>query len=421
MAPFGNLSFGRHLLIAVGLLLGICVFLVVQNWDTFTLMYANVAAMNEGKEVAETMRRPEDLLSYLSSHPEKASLVAYDVGAKEEGIFYRSAVQRPLVNTSHLLLLAEYARRVETGQLDPSRRVPLDSVAIYALPGAGLSNHEEAVAHWRTTNEGRQDSTVALRQVVEAIAQFRDEAAADWFLTALGRSQVQSLPSRWGLERSEQPLPSSGIYLSWTTSAQGVSVGAAVDFDSWSREAYADRVYRLVRRLRRDSSFRERERRQLRQRGSGLSIREQRALAQATYANGTAADYATLLARSVEGDLGSTSVANFVQRQIESPIERDSLDAPIEALGTHVGAMPGIISFVGYIRYSTDRPPRVVSLFLEGLPIGLFYHVVQTSLDKGFQLRLLTDPDFFRRVQERLSQSPETPTNREEDLPEDRS
>lgn len=421
MAVFGNFSFGRHLLIAAGLLLGVFVFLVVQNWGTFTIMYANVAAMNEGKEVAEEMRRPEDLLSYLSSHPEKASLVAYDVGAREEGIFYRSGVQRPVVNTTHLLLLAEYARQVEAGELDPNRRVPLDSVATYALPGAGLNNHEEAVAHWRTTNDIRPDSTVALRQVAEAIAQFGDEAAADWFMTALGRSQVKSLPDRWGLKQSEQPLPSSGIYLSWTPSSQGDSGGAAEKYNSMSREAYADRVYRLVRKLRRDSSFRERERRQLEQRGSGLSIREQRALAQATYAKGTAADYATLLARSVEGDLGSTSVANFVQRQIESPIEHDSLQAPIEALGTQVGAMPGIISFVGYIRYRTDRPPRVVSLFLEDLPIGLFYHVVQTSLDKGFQLRLLTEPDFFRRVQKHLSQSPEMSTNQEGNLPEDMS
>jgi hypothetical protein len=90
---------------------------------------------------------------------------------------------------------------------------------------------------------------------------------------------------------------------------------------------------------------------------------------------------------------------------MESPIETDSLDAPVEALGTHVGATPGMISFVGYVRYSTDRPPRLAVLFLEGLPIGLFYHLLQTSLDKGFQLRLLSDPEFFEKVEKTLSQN----------------
>jgi len=366
-------------------------------------MYANVTAMNEGRQVAEEMRRPDDLLGYLSNHPEQASLVAYEVGARGNGLFYQSDVRRPVVNTSHLLLLAEYARRVEAGQLDPDRRVSLDSLGVYALPGAGLGNHEEALAHWQAEDQLSPDSTVALRHAIGALPQFGDPAVADWFMATLGRPEVQSLPERWGLGSSDPPLPGSGVYLSWTEPSPSAAADPTRRYRSMSRAAYTEHAYRRARRLRRDSAFRARTRHRLRRRGSGLSVPDQRRLVRMTYPKGTAADYADLLARGLSGRLGSDSVSSFVRRHLESSVETDSLDAPIAALGTDVGAMPGVISFVGYVRYADDRPPRVAALFLEDLPIGLFYHVLQTSLDKGFQLRLLTDPTFFRNVRTRLS------------------
>jgi hypothetical protein len=403
MALFGRRRLGRHLLVAAGLLLAVCVFVVARNWETFATMYANVTAMNEGSRVAESIRRPDDLLGYLADHPERTSLVAYEVGARGNGLFYQSDERRPVVNTSHLLLLAEYARRVETGQMAPDRPVPLDSLDVYALPGAGLSNHREVLAHWRDKGRLRPDSTVALRHVVEAIPRFGDPTAADWLLTALGRVEGQSLPERWGLDRSDPPLPGSGVYLSWIPSLSDGPSDATRRFRSTTRAAYTEHAYRLARRLRRDSAFRARTRQRLRRRGSGLSLPDQRRLAQSTSPKGTAADYADLLARSLHGRLGSDTVSTFVRRQLESPVESDSLDAPIAAIGTDVGALPGVISFVGYVRYADDRPPRVAALFLEDLPMGLFYHVLQTSLDKGLLLRLLTDPDFFRRAKTQLS------------------
>jgi len=404
MDLFRRYSLARHLLIAAGLLLGVIAFVVVRNWNTFALMYDNAAAMNEGRAVAEKLRHPEDLLGYIAAHPEHASLVAYDVGGREKGIFFRPAVQRPVVKTTNLLLLAEYARRVEAGDLAPGRRISLDSLATYALPGTGGGTHERALAHWREEEALRPDSTVALRHVVEALTRVGDPAAADWLMTALGRARVESLPERWGLGGSEPPLPNSGIHLSWSNHqlADTTSTSPARRYRSMSQEAYADRVYRLVRTLRRDSSFRHRERNRLRRRGTGLSVRDQRALAQVTYPEGTAADYADFLARSLDGTLGASPVPQFVRRRLETSVESDSMDVPVRALGTQVGALPGLISFVGYVRYENDRPPRVVSLLLEGLPIGVFYHLVQTSLDKGFLLRLLTDADFFQRARARL-------------------
>jgi hypothetical protein len=35
--------------------------------------------------------------------------------------------------------------------------------------------------------------------------------------------------------------------------------------------------------------------------------------------------------------------------------------------------------------------------------MGVFYHLLQTGLDKGFQLRLFSDDDFLRQVRQRLA------------------
>lgn len=404
-------SFGTHLLIATGLLLGVAVVIVASNWSTFALMYDNVAAMNEGKQVAEQMRHPEDLLTYIAEHPDRASLVAYDVGARDEGIFYRANERRPVAHLPQLLLLAESARQVEANRLDPTRRVSLDSMAPYALPGAGQSNHEQARSHWRTNDRLRADSTVALRDLLAAISQFGDEAAADWLITTLGPEQVQALPERWGLSSSDPPLPSSGLYLSWSDDSDEPSAPRGRS----PRDDATEQAYQHAEKLRRDTPFRRRNHEQLRQRGIGLSVRDQRALIQDTYPRGTAADYADLFAHVAQGTLGSPLVAQTLQDRLEVPIEGDSIEAPITALATTVGATPGVISFVGYARSKQGRPPRVTALLLEDLPIAVFYHLVQTSLDKGFQLRLLSDPEFFGRVRETLSEK--DPTDTEEMLP----
>lgn len=397
-------NFATHLIVAAGLLLAVLGYAVGSNWGTFVLMYDNMTAMNEGGQMAQEMKHPKDVLEYVATHPEDASLVAYTVGSRDQGIFFQDDVQRPVVSATHLLLLAEYSWRVEQNKLDPDRRVDLDSLRVYSLPGSGQENHEQVLARWREENHVRDDSTVALRYVINAIARFGDTAAADWFMMTLGRTRVEELPAKWGLSNSEQPLPESGLYLDWSSHAQTAPVSTKLrSYRAMSRKSRADSVYRLVGALRRDASFRQDKRERLSQRGTSLSIRDQRALAEASYPTGTAADYADFLGHILQDTLRSPRVSRFVKDRIETPVSGDSLQTSIAAVGTQVGALPGIITFLSYVRYADNRPPRVVCLFLEELPLGVFYHLVQTGLDKGFQLQLLSNPDFFRQARERLS------------------
>lgn len=394
----------KHLLIASGLLLAVIGYALVQNWDAFSLMFDNMTAMGEGAAQAEALRTPADLVDYLAARPEQVSLVAYDLGAEEEGIFYQADTLRPLANVPDVLLLAAYARQTDAGRLDPDRHVALDSIAVYALPGAGESRHQRARTQWRAAGYVGADSTVALRHLVDGAIRYNDAAAADWLMRTVGSARLQRATEALGLARSEPPLPSSGMQLVWSRHDQAVPPSARIDtLRVMHRPAIVERAYRQVERLRRDTAFRRLERERLARHGSGLSLRQQRTLARQTVPRGTAAEYAKLLERVVTGTFATPGVAERMRAHLERSVANDSVVTTIEAVGSKGGAMPGLISFAGYARRADAAPPRIAVLFVEQVPMAVLYHLMQTGLDKGLQLRLLGDDAFFREVRAQLT------------------
>jgi len=87
---------------------------------------------------------------------------------------------------------------------------------------------------------------------------------------------------------------------------------------------------------------------------------------------------------------------------LEQTVATDSVQATATTIASKAGALPGLVSFVGYVRRGQGHPPRVMALFMEDLPIAVFYHLMQTGLDRGFQLQLLTDEAFFQAARARL-------------------
>jgi hypothetical protein len=403
MSADRSVGCATHLLIIGGLLGAVVVYGIVQNLDTVSLMVDNLAIMNEQAAQADALRAPADLVDYLAAHPDRASLVAYDAGARAEGLFYGADTPRPLTGVPRLLLLAEYARQVEAGRLDPTARVPLDAVAPYALPGSSRRPHRRARARLVDQGHVGPDSTTALRHLARSAFRLDDPAAADWLLRRLGRPALRRAPDRLGIPDIDPPLPTSGVHLLWHHHDQTASPAARVDtLAALAAPARARRAYRLMDRLRRDSAFRHTEHTRRARRGSGLSLRQQRALARHTAPRGTAADYATLLRRVATGSLLSPDVSARMQAALERPTDADSVGLSLRAVASTGGATPGLLSLAGYARREGDAPPRVVVLVLERLPMAVFYHLLQTSLDKGLFLRLLGDDAFFDRVRDTL-------------------
>lgn len=396
----------KHLLIALGLFLAVIAYLLIQNWATFVMMYDNMTAMNEGAELADQIRFPEDLVGYIAEHPGSVSLVAYDVDEEAGGIYFRPDQPRTISGVSALTVLSTYAHQVESGELDPEVRLPLDSVVVYALPNAGAAAHERARSLAFDAGEVDADSSVALRDLATWVATRNDHAATDWFIQQLGREEIAATAVRLGLEDSDPPLPTSGLFLSWRRGADEASPSEhLLALEALPRSAYADTVYALTSRLARDVTFAKQERARLEERGPELTLREQRALAKTTYPKATTRDYAQLMERvaMTEPD-GDEPEARFLREKIERRVDSDSLAVTVEAVGSKGGAMPGLLSLVGYAYPTDGGPPRVAALFIEDLPMAVFYHLAQTGMDKGFLIQLLGDDEFFANARRALDE-----------------
>jgi beta-lactamase class A len=425
MRLFG-LSFGKHLLIAFVFVLVSLGYFVVAYWDdTFAPILDNVVAMNEGTALVAEIEAPKDLLAYFAEHPATTSVAAFDVDAPDAGIAYGAEVARPVAGLPRLSVLAAYAEAVAEGRLNPNRPVPLARLAAFALPGAGARTHARVTQAWRDSGLVRRaegDSSVALRRVADAMMRAGDDAAKDWLMLEMGRDTVAAVHRRRGLRASRPPVPSAGRVLAWSRAASEADVERLTALGD---AALADSAYRLARRLSNDPAFRERATQRLRTQGAGLTLRQQAALATATYPHGTAHEYARLLAH-VAADT-QAAAARLMRAAVERRLPRradaqtddvpsddaaqaaDSLAARIEAVGSEGSTVPGVSALAGYARRADGRV-RVVVLLMEDMPLALMGHLAQTGLDRGFLLRLLADDAFFATARTRLAAAADSTT-----------
>ena len=388
------------LLISTGLLLFLGVVIGVAYFDTFRLMGQNMTAMGEGREQAESIRSPEDLLAYIADHPGDVSLVTYEVGHDDEGVFYGADALRPVVGVTRLLVALEYGRQVEQGLVDAESRMPLDTLASYFLPISDQSGHDRIVQHFAARDAIDADSTVALEDIAEAMMQ-GFAAATDVLIDRLGRDRLAALPETLDLG-IDAPLPSSGLYLSWSNHTLASPPDQRLArLQTLSPAAYADSVYDLVAAFRHNTGFQWKERVRLTERGTDLNLRQQRALAQATLPRGTARAYAHLLAQALNDSLLAPTLSQRLIEGLARP-SADSAQVVFQRIGAQAGSFPGLVSFVGFAQRPGSSRTRVVALFMDDLPIAVFYHLMQTGIDRGFVVQLLGDEAFVEQARQRL-------------------
>lgn len=376
------------------------VVVVVLNWGTFALMFSNMSALGEGARTAEQMETPDALLAYMAEHPEKASLVVMDVGAADARIRYQGTAARPVVNVSRLVLLLAYAEAVARGQHAPDEGVALADVDRYHLEARGQGGHPSAVERLRGEGAVTEDS-LTIATLVRSMMQYNDEAAADWLLMTLGYPTVDGTREVLGWPARATPLPSSGRTLSWrhpqmdATPAERLGVLA-----DQTRSTYADDVLELTDAFTAAGPFRDEVLTLVRERGTEISLQDQRALAQVTYPTGRATEYAAFLTSLLQDSLGSPAVSDRMRAALERSVGADTLAGtlPVEAIGSVSGAFPGMISFAAYARRPDPLPDRVVVSFIQDLPIAIFYHMMQTGMDRALFVRLLSDDAYVEET-----------------------
>ena len=359
--------------------------LIIRNWSLITSLARDLPVIFDGAEIADTLHSVESLLTYMETNPTRVSLVAYRLDDADSAILLNPDTPRPLASAVKILVLAGYAEAVDEGRWSPDERVPLAAVEAFFLPRTDGGAHERAVEIYR--ERGWLDATgrVALRHVAWAMMAVSDNAATDYLLDRLGRERAETLPTRFNTIDSEAPLPIGGLFLSWS---------AAVN------DPLADSAWGLAERLRDDPEFRTAK--QDDRVVNRLTLREQTRLSRTRLPMGTARDYADLMARVLRGEFTSSVVSATMREFLEWPMENESIRRAFNAFGAKTGSLPGVLTEVVYAVPRYAAPGGVATLFLNDLPFAAWFTLRDDRLHQDLLRRLLSDPDFFVHVRQRL-------------------
>ncbi|PAP75116.1 hypothetical protein [Rubrivirga marina] len=336
-----RLGCARHALLIAGLLVLAIGIAVARNWGAVSRALGDASAMAEGADEARALETPDDLLDWIRRHPDRGTLVVWDLKADSAVMTVGNAgALRPAVALPLVGPMADLLVHGDTAAVPAS--------ALRTLPGVERPSSDSAAVPFATL------ARRALRG---------DRAAGDAILLRARTAEVA-----W-----EGGVPLDGLFVAWAQSAR------ADTLDTFLASGQADRAaWALSRRLRTDDVFRDATEADLAAHGLGLSLDAQRRAAAATFPRLRA----TILTREVADLARGDSAALAILTEPAT----DSLHARGGArLGVFGGGFPGLQSTAGVLTRADGRG-RVVVLLLDGLPHAVFYHLAQTGLDVGLVL-----------------------------------
>ncbi len=351
-----------------------------ENWDI----------IREGAEEAPAADSAEKLAAWIRRHPEQVAFASWTPGREDEALLHRADEVVGIASTVKILVLAEYARQVTEGRLDPDEAVPLAAWEALHLPGTDGGTHRRAVEVLRERG-ALQNDTAHLREVAWAMTVHSDNAATDFLLHRLGREQVESTAAWLGLAEPG-PKPLGGALILARSPPEG-SLPAAW-MAQWAQRPdreLRDEVWRLSQRLADDPAFAQAQRASLEEDGIGLNLAEQMTYAKTLGPTGTARGYAALMAKVLTKAPGE-AWAKVMAENLEWPLLRsEPLRAEFHRYGTKGGSLPGVLT-ASYFAAPKDGEPRVLSLFFGELPLALWGQLMRKYTQQDLERQLLADP-----------------------------
>jgi beta-lactamase class A len=307
-------------------------------------------------------------LDRILTAPETVGLAAYRVGQEDMGVYLNAEAPMPLASVVKVLHLVAYAEAVAAGELDPTGMVLLDELDAFYLPTIDLGAHTRALSELE--DNGRvfgSPPTVLLDEVPGMMIASSSNAATDYLHLLLGQKRLEETAVSLGLTSQTAPCPFLGQFLVMSNHI----LPRDNDYQAW--ESYlADPVsfgrdaMLLTEAFSNDDKFRQTAidwRRQTRL----PSGRTQRLFSQDFNAQGSAADYAALMARIAQNGLNNGESSYIARRFLEWPMRFTDNQVLFSNLGYKNGSLPGILTTVYYAYPNGETAPIVVALFFRDL------------------------------------------------------
>ncbi|WP_103109273.1 serine hydrolase [Brevibacillus reuszeri] len=364
----------------------------------FTLHFGSAyAAEEQGNFSVED----DPIAQFLKENPDRASLHVIRNGDKV--IDYNSNRAMTLASTSKLIIALEFAKQAAKGKINPSKKVSLDDLALFYVPGSDGNAHE----NWLQDIETRQvvqNGKVSLQEVAKGMIKFSSNANSEYLLMLLGINKVNDNLDDLNFNKHEKFFPSyaSIIFVPYSimsTLDPDLPFDERVDLvktqlSNMSQKKFIAEADKIFKILQKDKTGRYKD--QVVEELYPWYDSEINDLIVARLPKGTTKEYATLMNKINSRSYLSNKVQEELDAVIENPLKPDS---PF----THVGLKGGSTAKVLTMSfYSTDKNRNKIelALFTNELTKAEFQQIAQHL--SVFLLERVQDEEFLTDLKQYL-------------------
>jgi len=336
---------------------------------------------------AQAFPPAEPILDYIAENRDDVAVLCYTAGESNPAFALNAQEPFPLASTYKLVVLAEMARQIDAGMIDPDEEIPLEAVNAYWLPGTDGGAHQA----WLDTLAPDQDA-VTLANVAYAMIAYSSNAAPDALLSKLGRDGFPELFDELGLENTDLPSGSYlGLYLAFDNHETG-----QVDPESLDRDSLLATRQHLENRYLADAEWREAELAYQQRKLDSLlddpeaaaaELEKQAAYLAAFDNRGSARDMLTIMEAAFHGDVFAGAGQQFMQSILNWLMDVNPANRQVyDYLAAKGGSLPAILTGTWYVKPQGGEP-LALAVFYRDLSPELWSEWVGTFAHQGLELR----------------------------------
>ncbi|MEX0895133.1 MAG: hypothetical protein WDZ36_05190 [Balneolaceae bacterium] len=382
----------------------VAIFLLVYllNRSSFHTLFENREDLTEGSEWVEKTYSLAGLADYIHLHPDRVSIASRVVNHPDSTLMFEADTPRAMGTLSNFLLLIAYEDAFQRGEMDPSGRISWEDISRHQLPGLDHSVHDES-RQFALRNEmmnGDNQDLISLEDALQLLVRFNGLALSDYLLKALHSANLRmdDLIGRLNLDRTEAPLPFSGLYTLLAPSVQGARADSLREkWQQASREEFEQAVWNHSS-LFIDGPQRENWLQAMQQDRLGLTFREERDML-SLFPKTTAREMTQLLLQLYDDRLISESVSRSVKNYMRKPMEgQTAITRNFSDYGAFFDNRIGLLNGLDFGTSTYTGDTTVQAVFFDKLHIAVWFHMSSNHMHQDFQQRLIWDPALIKSM-----------------------
>ncbi|MDX2137460.1 MAG: serine hydrolase [Chloroflexota bacterium] len=181
---------------------------------------------------ADPVAGSQSALDFIAAQPDDVAVLCIPSDAAGE-IAHNAEVPFALASTFKIIVLAELARQLDAGLIDPDEAVSVSEVDAYWLPATDGGGHPQFISFL-----GAERETATLREIAYGMIRFSSNAAADYLTVRLGYDGYAELYQTLGLESTQFVTGTLlGLYLVLENHETGPADVTALDAETFAAES----------------------------------------------------------------------------------------------------------------------------------------------------------------------------------------